>query len=514
MAETANRIAQNTGYLYLKMGITVFVSLYTTRIILNSLGASDFGLFNIIGGSIAMLGFINDSMASATQRFISFAEGEGKEEKKKIVFNVSIILHFVIALIAVLVFFIFSFYLFNGILNIPDDRLYSGKIVYFCLIVSLFFTIQTVPYDAVLNAHENMRYFALVGIVESLLKLLVAEIVCYSLCDKFVLYGILMAIIPIIMMTVMRIYCKNRYPECLFSPRRFWDKPTMKEMTSFALWNLQSTATAIISNYGIGVVLNHFYGTIANAAQGVANQVSGQLGALGTSFKKAVNPVITKSAGGSDFIRMTKASFTGCKITYFVVTITFIPVIVDSNYILDLWLISPPENARLFCVLLLVSNIFQNLTVFVPTTIGAIGDIKRYSLVCSIKNIVPIVLTFVLFCIGMPPYFMYISIILTALLGCVIDLYYGKIKFNLNVSLYVKNVIFRLLMCTCISFFAGIFVRSLMQEAFLRFLVIGLVTSLIYILVFYLFALDAEERRMSKDLVKMLREKSFSVLIR
>ena len=234
---TAKRVIKNTGFLYAKMGITMFISLYTTRLILNSLGASDFGVFNVVGGAIAMLGFLNAAMASATQRFMSYTEGEGNKEKQKQIFNISFVLHLMIGLFLGLILMIAGYFFFNGILNIEPERIFAAKVVYGSLIVSTMFTVMSVPYDAVLNARENMLYYSIVGIIESLLKLGVALVIVYYAGDKLILYGILMAIIPIVIMFIMRIYCHFNYEECTLSFRKYWDKSLMKEMTHFAGWN-------------------------------------------------------------------------------------------------------------------------------------------------------------------------------------------------------------------------------------------------------------------------------------
>lgn len=229
---TVNRVIKNTGFLYAKMGITMFISLYTTRLILNSLGASDFGIFNIVGGAIAMLGFLNAAMSSATQRFMSYSEGEGNKKKQKSIFNVSYILHLGISLIAGITLLIAGYFFFNGILNIPQDRIFAAKIVYGSLIISTMFTIMTVPYDATMNAHENMKYYAIVGVLESLLKLIVAFICIYTTFDKLIIYGILMSCIPLITLSIMRIYCHKHYEECIISPRKYWERGLTKEMIS------------------------------------------------------------------------------------------------------------------------------------------------------------------------------------------------------------------------------------------------------------------------------------------
>ena len=258
---TATRVIKNTGYLYAKMGVTMFISLYTTRLILNSLGASDFGIFNIVGGAISMLGFLNAAMASATQRFMSYSEGEGNKEKQKSIFNVSFVLHFGIAFAVGIALVIAGCFFFNGILNIPADRMFAAQVVYGSLIVSTMFTVMTVPYDAAMNAHENMKYYAVVGILESLLKLAVAFACVYTVHDKLIVYGSLMACIPLVTLTIMRVYCHKHYEECTIRVRKYWDKGLMKEMTSFAGWNFASSVISIISSYGIGIVLNIFYGT-------------------------------------------------------------------------------------------------------------------------------------------------------------------------------------------------------------------------------------------------------------
>ena len=256
---TANRVIKNTGFLYAKMGITMFISLYTTRLILNSLGASDFGIFNIVGGAISMLGFLNAAIASATQRFMSYSEGEGNREKQKSIFNVSFILHLGISIIVGISLLIAGYFFFNGILNIPQNRILAAKVVYGSLIISTMFTVMTVPYDAAMNAHENMKYYAVIGVFEAILKLAVAFV--------------LMSCIPLITLTIIRFYCHRHYIECIIAPYKYWDKNLIKEMTSFAGWNFINSATSMVSTYGQNIILNIFFNTTINAAFSIANHV-------------------------------------------------------------------------------------------------------------------------------------------------------------------------------------------------------------------------------------------------
>lgn len=320
---TTTRVIKNTGFLYVKMGITVFISLYTTRLIFASLGASDFGVFNIVGGAITMLGFLNSTMANATQRFMSYAEGANDLLKKKQVFNVSMVLHIGVALLTGLILLAAMYPLFNGIFNIQPDRIFAAEVIYLSLVVSTMFTIVNVPYDAVMNAHENMLYYALIGIFEAFLKLLVAFACVYTTSDKLIVYGILMAIIPFVTLTIMKIYCHRKYEECFIGLKKYWSRGLVKEIASFSGWNFLTAISSLVSFYGTGLVLNHFFGTILNAAQGIANQVNGQMSTFSLNLMKAVNPIIVKRAGAQDVEAMNKATLASGK--YSTLLIVFLP---------------------------------------------------------------------------------------------------------------------------------------------------------------------------------------------
>lgn len=412
MSSTANRVIKNTGFLYAKMGITMFISLYTTRLILNSLGASDFGIFNIVGGAIAMLGFLNAAMASATQRFMSYSEGEGDKEKQKSIFNVSFILHLGISFVVGIALLIAGFFFFNGILNIPPDRVFAAKVVYGSLIVSTMFTVMTVPYDAAMNAHENMKYYAIVGIFESFLKLAVAFACVYTSSDKLIIYGSLMACIPLITLSIMRIYCHKHYEECIIAPRKYWQKNLMKEMTSFAGWNFFSSSVTMISAYGQGIILNNFFGTVLNAAQGIASQINGQLQVLSSNMLKAVNPILGKSVGAHNTELLIKSTMLGAKYAAALYSLVAIPLFIETPYILKLWLKNVPDWAVIFVRFQLLKTFIEFQFVTLPSSISATGKIKKYSFYSSLSNLMQLPAIYILFKLGYPPYCMYIATIL------------------------------------------------------------------------------------------------------
>lgn len=495
MSSTANRVIKNTGFLYAKMGITMFISLYTTRLILNSLGASDFGIFNIVGGAIAMLGFLNAAMASATQRFMSYSEGEGNKEKQKSIFNVSFVLHLGISFVVGIALLIAGYFFFNGILNIPDDRIFAAKVVYGSLIVSTMFTVMTVPYDAAMNAHENMKYYAIVGVFESFLKLGVAFACVYTTLDKLIVYGALMACIPLITLTIMRVYCHRHYEECLIAPRTYWNKELMKEMTTFAGWNFVVSISNVFTQNGLSVVLNSFWGTSLNAAQGVGNQLCGQLQTFSNTMLKAVNPVIAKSEGEKDRYLMLQVAMKSCKFSYLLIIFFAIPAIMEMPYIMRLWLHNVPQWAVLFCQLQLLRTIIEMLTISLGNAIAAQGNISSYSKKASILNILPLILTYLLFKYHFEPYWMYIAwITCWSIIGGGLKLFYCKKLCGLSYRTYFKIVFTPCFLATAITFIAGYIVSHILTESIFRLFIVCASTSLSFLIMGWTCVLTNEEK--------------------
>jgi O-antigen/teichoic acid export membrane protein len=442
---TAHRVIKNTGFLYAKMGITMFISLYTTRLILNSLGASDFGIFNIVGGAIAMLGFLNAAMAGATQRFMSYSEGEGNKEKQKSIFNISVILHIIIALLMAVVLVIAGYFFFHGILNIAPERIYAAKVVYASLIISTVFTVMTVPYDAVLNAHENMLYYSIVGIIESLLKLAVALLVVAYVGDKLVLYGILMALIPLITITIMRIYCHRKYEECIIQPRRYYNKELIKEMTRFAGWSFLGSSSSMASQYGQGLVINYFFGTKINAAQGIANQISGQLGVFSAVLMKALNPIITKNEGASNNLALKEVVFTGSKSIFYLRLIIYVPFFILMDKIFGIWLTNVPAYAVHFGRLLLIRDLVEHPLSPFNTAINAVGKIKTIQILSSIIYLLPVIISTILFMNGFGPEYIYYVFIFSMSLNASISIYFFIKHCNSQLKEISKNVLLPML---------------------------------------------------------------------
>lgn len=504
----SSRIIKNTGWLYAKMAITMFISLYTTRLILNSLGASDFGIFNIVGGAIAMLGFLNGAMASATQRFMSFAEGAGNKNEQKMIFNVSIILHVIIAFIVGLILVIAGVVFFSGILNIPENRLSAAYVVYGSLVFSTILTIINVPYDAVINAHENMKYYAIIGVFESLLKLLVAFICVFSAYDKLIVYGVLMSCIPLITLSVMKVYCHRKYEECRISPKKYWNVFCAKRMMSFAGWKLIFSMASMVCAYGQGVVLNSFFGPILNAAQGIASQLNGQLQSLSSNMMKAFNPIFAKSAGANDKGILFKVTWASAKFSTALYLMLAIPFFFYTDFILGVWLKNVPEWTVVFVRLLLIRSSIEFLFTPLCSVINANGKIKWFSIYSSLSNIMQLPVIYIFFRLQYPPYVMYlVGILFGNVIVYVFALVLSKCYCGLSIKLFFYNAVLPIILSIiCCVLPAIVLIEKLPStSAFSIFNII--VICLIYIMFFFVVGCDRNEKERIYFAISNLKKK-------
>lgn len=506
--QQVNRVAKNTLILYIQMAITVVLSLYTTRLVLAALGTQDFGLFNVVGGAIAMLMFLSAAMTSASQRFMSFSSGEGNILKQRQIFNISLKMHLLIACIIVVLLELLGYFLFEGILNIAPNRIETAKFIYQCLIVSTFFTVLAVPYDAVVNAHENMLFVAILRIIEVLLKFAIAIFISYVTLDKLYIYGLLMASVPVVLFFIRQLYGHIKYKEVVINFKKYQQKALFKEMFGFASWSFLGSSSSMIANYGQGIVVNMFYGTTVNAAQGISSQVSGQLGTFANVMLKALNPVLAKSEGAGDRSLMRKASLIGSKLSFFLLVVFYVPVMIEMPYVFGVWLKEVPEYAIVFCRLLLIRNLIEQLFTTLNSSISAVGDIKQFQKITSGLNFLPLVVTYLVFLYGADPYMMYVIFIIYAILKGAVILYYAKIKCGFSVSDFLKNILFRCFIVLIItSLFGFLPALWMIDDGFYRFFVVSIFSVVAFLSSSLLVGFEKNERNMIYRIITSIKNK-------
>lgn len=504
---TVNRVVKNTLFLYARMGTSIVVSVLTTRILLNALGASDYGLYNVVAGALAMLGFLSASMSSASLRYMSYAEGKGDITAIQIIFNSSVRLHRLLALFVCGLYVIAGFFLFNGILNIPSGRETTALIVYGCLIFSTVFSITITPYDAVLNAHENMFFYSLVGIIDVFLKLAIAILISYSDYDRLLFYGVLMAGESWLLRFITKYYCDRTYSVCKTLSLKEHDNGILKKMASFAGWNMLNICAGMISLYGMNIAINHFFGTLLNAALGIATQLQGVLMGVSGNMSKALTPVLVKKEGASQRLQMLEISYAGCKFSFLLFSFFALPILFSMPVVLQLWLKNVPEWTVLFCILLFVSSLIEQLYYFIYHAIQAEGNIKWFNICSSIASIIPIILTCVEFQFDFQPYWAIINWIIFRIIMCgVIHLYFAHRLICFSVIRWSRYVLIPCLASlACLSCVYWTIRPQLYNGLWLQLSLI-MAMFVISLPVYWFVALSREDRNVFASMIRNIRK--------
>lgn len=504
---TANRVLKNTLFLYGKIAITSVCLILSTRYTLQALGVEDFGIYNLICSTVVMLSFLNESMTQATQRFMSFAEGEGKFEKSVKIFNSSYLVHIGLSLFIAITFIALQPLFFGDMLTIPADRFEASKIIYFLMIFTTVLSVMTVPYNAVLTAHENMLYYAFIGSLEGILKLMASIGVLYVSSDRLIAYALFLMVIGVLNFIIIRLYCHHKYSECKLRMREYVDKSIIKEMFSFAVWQLTYSASSILSIQGMSLILNSFFGTIMNAAQGVARQVCGQMMTLSNTMMSALNPAIVKSAGKGNQYEMIKIVLTGSKFSYFLVIVIALPILFEVPFLLDIWLTEVPDYAISFCRWEVIQQIIASFTVALVTMIGGVGDIRNFQLFSAMTYLLRLPLIILMLYFFTVPEYAYWIATLAVIILCIGRVYYAKVKCNLPVKQYFLQVITPCLLVTALCVGALFIVSFLMDDSWIRFFVALIVSTSVLLVSAYFIAIQDSERKAVLNLLKGLKSK-------
>ena len=343
--QTSIRVVLNTVVLYVKVILSLVLALISVPLVLKTLGTSDYGLYNLVAGVVSMLSFLNNSMTVSSQRFMSVAMGEGNDAKINSIYNTSLLLHFCLAVLVIIVFEVIGLFAIDK-LNILPERITCAKIIYQFLILSTAANIIAVPFDALTNAKEDMIPFSIVELIGSILMLSVAFSIAHVSGDKLIYYGVCVALISILTLFMKYGWCRYAYKDYKINLFAYKNKFKIKEMLGFTGWNLFGGLAMIGRNQGVAVIINLFLGTVANAAYGIANQINGALSHFSATFQKAINPQLMKSAGMNDRSRLLRISYISSKFSVLAMAFFAVPLIMEMDEVLIIWLKDsiPPYN--------------------------------------------------------------------------------------------------------------------------------------------------------------------------
>lgn len=381
MMDSNKRIIVNTTAQYAKALINIGLSLYSTRLILDALQVSDFGIYAVVGGFVAMLCFITNALVVTTQRYISYHFGHGDYTYLGKLFSNSLLLHVAFGLFIAVVLVMVKGLLFGGVLNIPVARIDTAVKVYFIAIAMLFITIVSAPYKALFIARENIVYISVVEVCDGIVKLLFAILLAYVSADRLLVYALMMCFIQLLNFLAFALYAKMRFAECrLTIHRRDISKPILRQLTGFATWSIYGAGALVARNQGVIVIINHFVGTLANAAYGIAAQVNAAIFFVSSSIVNAMNPQIMKAEGEGDRKRMLMLAGKESKFSAILLSLASIPLLVELPSILAVWLKVVPENTTMFCTFTLATCLVDQFTIGLNAANQAQGRIGVYTL--------------------------------------------------------------------------------------------------------------------------------------
>lgn len=473
--------------LYFRMMLTMVVSLYTSRIILNTLGIEDFGIYNVVGGFVTMFGFLNSAMASATQRFLAFEIGRNNKIQLRNVFSMSITIHFLIAILILIFAETVGLWFVNTQLTIPAERMIAANWVYQFAILSLIGNMVSVPYNAIIIAHERMNFYAWISIIEVIMKLFIVYMLEWSDYDKLKYYAILMFGVSLINWAIYKAYCNWKFIESKY--KFYWNKALFNTLTSFSLWSIWGSLAWVMMGQGLNILLNIFFGPAINAARGIAYQVNGIVVAFVSNFRIAVNPQIIKSYSAQENEDMKKIAIESAKFSFYLLLIIFLPVFIEIELFLGLWLNLVPLNTVLFCKLILVNTMIH--TCDVSIIFSAIGKIKENQLWGGLIYILILPISYLFLKMDFPPETVfYVQISATIIVDFGVNIYLLKKIVKINPSEYLKALIFPITKVFMLAVLPPILFTFIMKEGILRLFLVPIISTVSILISVYLVGIN------------------------
>lgn len=407
--------------LYVRMFLVMGVSLYTSRIVLEQLGSVDFGIYSAVGGIIIVLSFLNGAMSKSTVRFLSFAHGRDDANGAAKAFGTAITIHILLALIVVLLAETLGLWFLNHYMTIPADRIKAANLVYQCSVVSFVFTIFRTPFSAAVIARERMEVFAMLSVVEVMMKLIVAFSLIFLLRNKLEVYAILNLTTIVILTVAILIYCRYRFPECK-SIRAIYDKELFRPMAGFMSWSTFGTLSWVGKNQGCNILLNIFFGPVVNTAYAISYQVNTAVNGFVQNFTTAINPQITKTYSANDFQQTQHLIIYGCKFSFYLLLILSFPIVMTTEPILNFWLGNYPAYTPVFVQLVLINTQIDSFSHCIGAGVRATGRVKSYELLVGGIQLLNLPIAYILLRNGMEPQSVFVVIALTSVVAMCIRL--------------------------------------------------------------------------------------------
>lgn len=504
MAQTSDnnkRIAKNTALLYFRMLFLMFIGLFTSRVNLQSLGVDNFGIYNVVGGVVAMLAIFTGALSVAISRDITYELGRGNKEKLNAVFSSAVTIQILMAVLIVIVAEIAGVWFLNNKMVIPADRLYAANWVLQFSIAMFALNLISVPYNACIIAHEKMSAFAYITIYEAIMKLIIAYTVFVTPFDKLITYAALLLFLALTMRLIYGFYCARKFDECHY--HFVFDKRMLRQMGGFAGWTMIGNLAWVGYSQGLNILLNLFFGPSVNAARGVAMQVNEKVSSFATNFQMALNPQITKSYASKDLDRMHTLIYASSKYSFFMLLLLSLPIMIEAPSILHYWLGLVPEHTvwfvRLTFMILMVDTIANPLTVGAQAN----GNIKRYQITLGCVSLLIVPIAYFALKLGGKPEIVFLVHLFIVLIAQCLRLYLVRGLILLPIQQYIKKVVIRIAIVACISVLLPIFLHNYWPSNFIYMLMNCIISCSCVAICVYWFGLNKGERKMVNTKVKL-----------
>lgn len=495
MAELASnnkRIAKNTVFLYIRMLLVMGVTLFTSRVVLQVLGEENYGIYNVVGGVVAMFSFFTSTLASTSQRYFSYYIGQENEDALIKIFRLNLTAFLILALFIVILAESVGLWFINSQLNIPEERMFAMNIVYQCSVLTFVCAVVLVPYNALIISFEKMSAFAYISIVEVTLKLLLTVSLFYFGGDKLIIYAVLMLLSQIVITYYYYYYCRRHFQDIRY--RFYWNREKISEVMSYSGWHLIGAISVMIRNQGVNILLNTFFNPIVNAGRAIGFQVTAATDSLSHNFFLAAKPQLYKYYALNDFEELHKLLIRTTKVCVFLIVILAVPILTNTRYILSLWLVNVPSYAVIFTQLALVNAIFDATNGPAIAAALATARIKWFEIITGGLMILNLPVSYLILYFGGTPESTVLVSIVLSLITIVIRAYILKRMIYLPVKKYLVNACFMMFLVALLSYMLTSFFNSVFNESFVRFVVTSFFSILVNILLFYGVALNHTEK--------------------
>jgi O-antigen/teichoic acid export membrane protein len=504
------KIAKNTALLYFRMLLIMLLTLYITRVLLNVLGKSDYGTYEVVGTIVAMFAFLGSTMATAAQRFFAVELGVENYTKLKQLFSINVLIFIGLAGVVLILAETVGLWYFNTKMNIPADRFEAAAWVYQFSIFSAMASIVTIPYVAIITAREHMKAYAYLSMIEVVFKLAIVFTLIYVPIDKLKLYAVLVFIVQVMISGTYIIYSSVKFPECKL--QYYWNKSMFKEVFSFAGWNAIGSLSMTLRSKGIDLLLNSFFDVLVNAARGLAYRVYNALILFITNFFTAIRPQIIKSYSADNEDKsgeMMKLVFQSSKFCYYLILILSIPILIETESILNIWLNNiVPEYTVIFTRLIIIIAIIESLANPLVTSLNATGKIKKYQIVTSTIILLILPVSYLFLKLGFPPQVtMYVTIV-ASILAQIARVYFMNNLLKMNISHYIYKVLIPISAVTVLAFILPLLIYYNFDESYWRIVGVCTATALSAAVIIYFVGLTRTER---EELKKFVLNRIFKV---